>query len=146
MTRALIIGFGSPLRGDDAFGWHAANRLRNLARDNSVQVLATHQLTPELAEPISEASLVIFIDASNEGELETWRCEEITTDAPLTSSLAHHFTPRTLLGYARTIYGVSPRALLVAFASQSFDCCETLTPRAEAALAEVVKRVLQHIS
>jgi hydrogenase maturation protease len=64
MTRALIIGYGCPLRGDDAFGWHAAHRLLKLAGNDSVQVLATHQLTPELAEPISHADLVIFIDAS----------------------------------------------------------------------------------
>ena len=31
MGRVLIIGYGNPLRGDDGFGWHAAERLRETA-------------------------------------------------------------------------------------------------------------------
>jgi hydrogenase maturation protease len=146
MTRALIIGFGNALRGDDAFGWHAANRLVKLALDESVQVLTVHQLTPELAQPISEAELVIFIDASYEGEPGTWKCEEIAANATLANSLAHHFTPISLLAYAGNIFGASPRALIIALAAESFDFCETLTPRAEAALPEVVQHVLEQVS
>ena len=81
MTRALIIGFGSPLRGDDAFGWQAAERLANLANSDSIRVLAEHQLTPEMAELVCEAELVIFVDASHQGEPGTWKCEEMAADS-----------------------------------------------------------------
>ena len=102
-----------------------------------------HQLTPELAEPASKAELVIFIDASHKGEPGTWRCEEIGTEAGSANLLAHHFTPAILLAYASIIFNVSPRAQLIAFSAESFNCGEALTPCAEAALAEVLQHVLQ---
>lgn len=145
MKRALVIGYGNPLRGDDAFGWHVAQRLLQLAPHESIRVLTEHQLTPELAEPVRNAELVIFIDASHEGKPGTWRCEEIATEAGRANSLAHYFTPAILLAYAQTVYNVSPQALIVTLGAESFDYCETLTPRAEAALPEVLQYVLERI-
>jgi hydrogenase maturation protease len=143
MRSALVIGYGNPLRGDDAFGWLAAHRLVELADRESIQVLAVHQLTPALAEPASKAERVIFIDASHRGEPGTWKCEEINSEVGLANSLAHHFTPASLLGYASIIFNVSPRAQLIAFSAESFDCGEALNPRAEAALAEVSRYLLE---
>jgi hydrogenase maturation protease len=145
MRDALVIGYGNPLRGDDGFGWHAAHRLAKLANYDGVHVLAVHQLTPELAELVSNAELVIFIDASHEGEPGTWRCEEIATEARLTNTLAHHFTPTILLAYARTVFHVSPPALIITLGVDSFDFCESLTLGAEAALPEVLQSVLGRI-
>jgi hydrogenase maturation protease len=145
MKRALVIGYGNPLRGDDGFGWHAAHRLAQLAHHAPIHVLAVHQLTPELAELVGNAELVIFIDASHEAEPGTWKCEEIATEAGRTNTLAHHFTPTILLGYARTVFHVSPPALIITLGAESFDYCETLTPRAEAALPEVLQYVLERI-
>ena len=110
-------------------------------------MLAIHQLTPELAEPVSEAELVIFIDASLQGESGTWQCKEIGVDAlfPVANSLAHYSTPANLLILARTIYGASPRALLFSFAARSFAYGEPLTRRAKAALSEVLPRVLERV-
>ncbi len=146
MGRILIIGFGNTLRGDDGFGWHAAQRLVEMPKDDSIRVLALHQLTPELAEPISEAELVIFIDASHEGALGTWKCEEIAANANSANSLAHHFTPASLLACAHTVFGASPRALIITFVANSFDFCESLTPRAEAALLEILQHVLEEVN
>jgi hydrogenase maturation protease len=143
MKRALVIGYGNPLRGDDGFGWHAAHRLARLAHHDAIHVLAVHQLTPELAEPIRNAELVIFIDASHEGKPGTWRCEEIAPEAGLASSLAHYFTPAILLAYAQTVYNASPQALIITLGAESFDYRETLTTRAEAALPEVLQHVLK---
>ena len=66
MARALIIGYGNPLRGDDGLGWRAAEQLAEIIPQSEAEVIACHQLTPELAEPISRARLVIFIDMSLE--------------------------------------------------------------------------------
>src|SRR5688500_920322 len=59
----LVIGYGNPLRGDDGFGWQIAQQLAGLLIDESVTVLAVQQLTPELAEAVGRASLVMFVDA-----------------------------------------------------------------------------------
>jgi hydrogenase maturation protease len=145
MRSALVIGYGNPLRGDDGFGWHAADRLGHLPHHVSIQVLAVHQLTPELAEPVSNAELVIFIDASRERKPGAWRCEEIVNEAKLANTLAHHFSPAILLAYAHSVFDVSPHALIITLGVESFDYCETLTPRAEVALQEVVQCVLERI-
>ena len=63
--RTLIIGYGNPLRGDDGVGWEVASRLAATIPEEAAHIMTVHQLTPELAESVSEAELVIFIDASD---------------------------------------------------------------------------------
>ena len=63
MARVLILGCGNPLRGDDGVGWHAAERLLKRSAELDATIKSCHQLTPELAEPVSKAERVIFIDA-----------------------------------------------------------------------------------
>jgi hydrogenase maturation protease len=139
--RVLIVGYGNPLRADDGFGWQAARDLAELPQDAPIEILALHQLTPELAEPISRAGLVIFIDASHEGQPGSWKCEPLELNTPLLNSLAHHFTPRNLLAYAQAIFDVSPAALVVSVAGESFAYCDHLTPRVETAIEQVIEHV-----
>ena len=146
MGRVLIIGYGNPLRADDGVGWQAARRLTELLQDEPIEILALHQLTPELAEPISRADLIIFIDASLEGQPGSWKCERLELDTTLGNSLAHHFTPRSLLAYAQAIFKVSPTALVVSVAGESFAYCDQLTPRVETALPQVVEHVREQIA
>ena len=64
MPSIVVIGYGNPLRGDDAIGWKAAEALRDVYEDDTaVEVFASHQLNPEMAESVAEAGMVIFIDA-----------------------------------------------------------------------------------
>ena len=66
MTGTLIIGYGNLLRGDDAVGCHAAHELEQHYRDDpEVEVIATQQLTPEMAEDVSRCGFVLFLDASS---------------------------------------------------------------------------------
>src|SRR5580704_15594719 len=51
--RTLVIGYGNPLRSDDALGWHASRLLAQALAGQEVDVITCHQLTPELAEPLS---------------------------------------------------------------------------------------------
>jgi hydrogenase maturation protease len=146
MCRALIIGYGNPLRGDDGLGWHVADRLTELLNDESAKILTVHQLTPELAESIGEAKLVIFVDAAYDGEPGTWKCEPAASDTILSNALAHYFTPAGLLAYTEAIYQAKPEALVLSIAAAAFDCGEQLTPRAEAVLPEVVQHIHALIS
>jgi hydrogenase maturation protease len=59
----LVVGYGNSLRGDDGVGWHAAGRLAADPRLAGARVLARHQLTPELAVDVAQASLVVLVDA-----------------------------------------------------------------------------------
>jgi len=146
MRRVLIIGYGNPLRADDGFGWRAARRLAELLRDEPIEILALHQLTPELAEPISRADLIIFIDASHDGQPGSWNCEPLELSTTDGDSLAHHFTPGGLLAYVQAIFKVSPVAQVVSVAGESFAYREQLTARLETALPQVVEHVRKEIA
>ncbi|MCU0764787.1 MAG: hypothetical protein MUF32_01875, partial [Burkholderiaceae bacterium] len=59
-ARTLVIGYGSPIRGDDAVGPLAAEALSARPLPPGVTVLARHVLTAELAEDLAAAERVIF--------------------------------------------------------------------------------------
>ena len=82
----LIVAYGNPLRGDDGVGWQAAILLSRELKDQ-VQVLTRHQLTPELAETLSEASRVIFIDAAAQGPAGQIQCCSIQRAGELTAPI-----------------------------------------------------------
>lgn len=141
----LIIGYGNPLRGDDGIGWQVVDQLAKLAGD-STKVLTVHQLTPELAEPISEANLVIFIDACYEGQPGSWTCETVYPDPKPLDAYTHYLTPMNLLSYAQAMHGASPKALLISVAASSFDCGQELSPRVEAIVPEIVACVQEWLN
>jgi len=131
LLRILIVGYGNPLRGDDGFGWRAAERLRSAIVDPDVEVLALHQLTPELMEPLSRAERAIFIDAA-------WTAAAVCRTG---SAFTHHLTPSALIGGARSLYGRAAEATLLTTPGENFDFGEHLSPAVENALEEIVERV-----
>ena len=92
---------GNPLRGDDGVGWRVAEAVAAALPDAVADVLTVHQLTPELAEPISRAERVIFIDAAAEGKPGAVRCFAVEgaggAPAPQGGALT---TPHAALGPA----------------------------------------------
>ena len=143
MKHVLILGCGNPLRGDDGLGWVVTDCLASVLNDPSVEVIQTQQLTPELAEPVSRASLVIVVDASHTGRPGSWKREEIEISGTEPGKLGHHFSPAALLAYASAVFHSTPRMLLVSVAIKSVDCNEGLTPEIEASLPEVVRHVCE---
>jgi len=138
----LILGIGNPLRGDDAVGWLAAERLAGTLHDPRVEVMPCHQLTPELVEPIARADTVIFIDASRTGTPGTWRMEELPPPNPAAPGpLTHHFDPPTLLAWALALHRRAPRAYALSIPGQSFGGSERLTAPVERALGEALERL-----
>jgi hydrogenase maturation protease len=133
--KTLIIGYGNPLRGDDAVGPLVASRLGGIV---------VHQLNPELAEPLAAASLAIFIDARQDlspGSIEI---------CPIEGSrvLTHHCTPAYLVQLARDVYGRAPHALLVGIGAESFECGASLSQSAgrgaRRAAREIERRLRQY--
>lgn len=139
MRRALIIGYGNPLRGDDGLGRYAARRLRERISLPELQVIESHQLTPEMAEPISESEVTVFIDADQStapGEVRLCRLDPAPAETP---SLTHHVSPRSLLSLAEILYGNRPEAYLLSAGAAAFAFEEALSPIADAALEKVVE-------
>ncbi|MFA6563930.1 MAG: hydrogenase maturation protease [Verrucomicrobiia bacterium] len=140
MAKALIIGYGNPLRGDDGLGWHAARLLADVAVAHDAGVLTCHQLMPELAQQISEVQTVVFVDAASEGPPGRLDWRRVEPQAGPTT-FAHHLSPESLLGVAKKLYGRSPQAFVVSVVGETFACSEELSPTVQAALPALVKLV-----
>ena len=140
--RLLVIGYGNPLRSDDGLGWIIAKKLAKRI-GKSATVLTVHQLTPELAVAISEADLVIFIDACYDGAPGSWQCETIRGALAPSQTYAHHLTPATLLIYARAVLNAEPAALLVSVAGASFEYGQKVSPSVAAIVPEIVSTVYE---
>lgn len=136
----LIIGYGNPLRGDDAVGQMAAERLRRMIADPELEILAVHQLTPELMEPISRAARVIFIDAAvgaEPGAIAERRIEATSGSRAFT----HQAAPETLLAGAMALYGAAPEATMFTITGAGFELGARLSEAAEKALETVLSRI-----
>jgi hydrogenase maturation protease len=143
----LIIGYGNPLRGDDAFGFRAAEELQALFIDNrEVVVLPVHQLTPELAADIARAGEVIFIDASAEGECGKFSSRPVQPAEETSPAISHYSTPEGLLASALALYGRVPPAVLYSVRGESFEYGAGLTPAVDQALIRAVAEVKAEIA
>ena len=65
----LVIGYGNTLRSDDGVGPKVADAVAALALIG-VRALACPLLTPELADPVSQARVAVFVDAAVDAPLE----------------------------------------------------------------------------
>jgi len=146
--QALIIGYGNPLRGDDGLGWEVAGRLAASVADPAVKIMTVQQLMPELTDPIHEADLVIFVDASSEGIPGTWRSEPVEPESAKkhAASLGHHFDIAGLLAFTEGIFRSCPKALVVSVTAETFACHETLSREVEKTLPLVVRYIREQIA
>jgi hydrogenase maturation protease len=77
----LVIGYGNSLRSDDEAGCRVADLVASWELPY-VRSLTVHQLTPELAEPIAQSELTIFVDAcvsNNRSDFVSKRAESKPT-------------------------------------------------------------------
>ncbi|CRI65485.1 Hydrogenase maturation protease [Thiocapsa sp. KS1] len=146
-TKVLIIGYGSPIRGDDAIGPLVADRLEREGVPYGVAVISRHILTAELVADLVEHDRVIFLDAAVDGPPGEVRCRQLAPDASAMSTMAHFLDPRELLAWCETLYGQVPETFLVSACGTSFDYANySLTPDAEAAMEPMIERVRQLIA
>ncbi|MDR3765054.1 MAG: hydrogenase maturation protease [Acidobacteriota bacterium] len=138
MTRILVLGYGNTLRGDDALGPRAVERLRPLVFP--AETLACHQLIPELAAQLAEYDAAIFVDAAAAGEPGTVHVRRLLPETQ-TASLTHHVSPATLLAMAHELYGRAPQSLLVTAVGADF----TLQSSDEGPLSAAATRALDEI-
>jgi hydrogenase maturation protease len=148
LPRVVVIAYGNPLRTDDGLAWRAADELQKKFSSPEIEILQVHQLAPELAESISRAHAVIFVDAAVAETEKTWpgeiRIVEIGEDkinrAP-NSAFHHQFSPISLLAIARQLYRSCPRAFVVTLTGGDFNVGESLSPKIQRALPEFVQRI-----
>jgi hydrogenase maturation protease len=142
----LVIGYGNPLRADDGVGWHVAQQLAGAVPLVAATVITSHQLTPELAEPISRAGLVVFVDASAEGEPGQVASAAVSPPDGSSLTFSHDVEPQTLLGLAGALYGAWPPAIVVSVAGQDFGYGNELSPVVRAAIPRALAAVRSALS
>jgi hydrogenase maturation protease len=142
----LVVGYGNPLRGDDGIGWHAARLLADDPRLAGARVLACHQLAPELAEDVSQASLVVLVDAAAEGDPGSVAVRQIEPRPATPATWSHHLDPETLAGLAQTLYGAVPPIVLVSVAAATLAEDDGLSSALQQALPGVVETVAGVVS
>ena len=173
--RTLVIGYGNPLRSDDGFGWHAAGLIAQALSDQDVgaplvgsleragtrpapataevrsqdlhvEVVTCFQLTPELAEPLSQCTRAVFIDADAEGPPGEIHRRDLPPDSAAPLTFTHTCTPTGLLANAESLYGHRPRAVAITVSAQTFDFGDAMSPAVSAALPKVAEYVCAWLS
>jgi hydrogenase maturation protease len=137
----LVIGYGNTLRRDDGVGPKVADAIAALALPG-VDTLACAQLSPELADPISKARVVIFVDAAMDAPREVQLRKLEPADA--SQLMAHAADPRTILALARDVFGSVPEAWWLTIPAEVFGFGNDLSPAAQHGFDRAV-RVIQRL-
>jgi hydrogenase maturation protease len=124
----LIIGYGNSLRSDDGLGWHVSQELLRTIDSAAVEIISCGQLTPDLAEPISHAGQVLFIDVARSGPPGEVICKRVTP-ASATAAFSHQLSAEGLLGITRVLFGDCPEANLFSIAGHSFEPGDSVSPQ-----------------
>ena len=124
--KPLLIGIGNPLRSDDGLGWRVAEQLAQES-DTDYDIHTVHQLTPELAQWMANANLVVMIDASYEGspgELHIRPVSHMAQPGPVGT---HYSTPEELTMLTAGVYGRCPPVVVITMTGAHFGIGEQLS-------------------
>ncbi len=128
----LMIGYGNPLRADDGLGPILAEVL-----GEGWEIITSTQLLPELAEPISRAKRVVFLDASVGDIPGDVTCTVIQPQAA-EGAFTHNVTPASLLAASLALYETAPKAILIGVTGASFEYSTELSPAIAALLPDII--------
>lgn len=141
MKRTLIIGYGNPLRQDDAIGWRAAQLVERALTNGAAEVITCHQLAPELAAKLEGASVVLFLDAAADEPPGRIRFQAVQPRE--SGAWTHHLLPEQLLGLARQHLGAPPSAFLISGGTDHMEFGEGLSDIAEQCAARIAALALR---
>lgn len=137
VCRMLVIGYGNTLRSDDGAGTWVVEAVAKMNLPG-VRTLSCPVLGPELAEPVSEAERVVFVDAA----MDTRKVELRRVAAADSSQLmAHTAEPATVLALARDVFGYVPRAWLVTLPVENMGVGETLSSITQRAVRTAARKI-----
>ncbi len=137
-TGLLVIGYGNTLRRDDGVGPRVAEAVATLALPG-VSTLTFPLLTPELAEPVSRARVVIFVDAAVDAPREVQLRKLLPADSARV--MGHAANPATLLALARDVFGHAPEAWWLTVPVKDLGVGEALSAMAQRGLVTAVTAV-----
>ena len=137
-ARLLVIGYGNTLRSDDGVGPRVAREVEEMQLPG-VSAIVCDLLTPELADPISKADAVVFVDAAIDEPREVL----LRPLAPADSSqiMAHAADPRTMLALARDVFGHAPKAWWLTIPIENTAIGDQLSASAKGGMAVALEKI-----
>ena len=136
----IVVGIGNALRGDDAVGPRVAELLAAGGHLPEARIEARHQLTPELAEDIAAARLVVLVDAVSDGAPGRVHVNKLVGRGQSLGS--HAVDPAVLVDLASSLYGRTPPVVLISVSAEQFELGAGLSPALESVLPSVVDTVI----
>jgi hydrogenase maturation protease len=144
-NNSLLIGYGNECCGDDALG-PTVVRLIDAMGLPDVNVLAVHQLMPELADLLASAGQAIFVDATRVPQPSPIVIQRLQASSE-TAILTHSCHPSALLALAQLLYGHSPPGWLVTIEGRQFNPGDAVSAQARRhadSAAQMIARWLQN--
>jgi hydrogenase maturation protease len=134
----LLIGYGNTLRSDDGVGPKVIEAIAALKLPG-VQTLSCDLLTPELADPISRADTVVFVDAAVDAPAEVQLRPLVPADSA--QIMAHAADPRTMLALARDVFGHAPKAWWLTIPVENMGIGEQFSDLARQGVASAIEKI-----
>ena len=142
----LVVGYGNPLQSDDGIGRKAATALVALVKQN-VSVLSVDQLTPELADDVSRAERVLFLDATRKGKAGEIRRVRVKRDPKvLVASISHQGSPSALLELTAKYFHREPEAWLMTLSGSCFEPGEAFSPEVRRAWPKYLREIVNFVN
>ena len=129
-----MYGFGNPGRQDDGLGNECIESIKPYTSiHGNFELESNYQLNIEEAELISNKDLVIFIDASKEESVESFKLEKVTSSSNV-SFTTHAASPAYILQLCQTIFGKTPPSYLLHIKGYKWEFKVGLSKKAKANL------------
>ena len=141
MKCPLVIAYGNSLREDDGLALRAAQLLDQAMPPAAAKILATRQLTPELAAELVGVPLVIFLDAALDLEPGVVVAKRVSPQKQ--TAWSHELSPGQLTGLAEALNGAVPLAFHVLGGVSQAGFGESLTPVGELSARRVAEAALE---
>ena len=148
------MGYGNEMCGDDVVGLLAASRMSGDPRFGGATILAVRQLTPELADDMRGADVVVLVDAEADLVAGTIAVRHLAgRRAPATEgheasgalaaggSTSHHVDPSALAALARELWGAQPEVVVVSVGAVALELGDAPTAAVVAAVPRVMDEV-----
>lgn len=131
--RCLIHGIGNVGRQDDGLGWAFIDGLEREGLCPRAHKRRHYQMFLEDADLLSRMDRVLFVDASKEAGLESFRLDPVQARYDL-SFTSHALSIPGVMAICRQCFDRVPEVHLLSIRGYSWDLAEGLTPEAQANL------------
>jgi hydrogenase maturation protease len=148
VSGVVVIGVGNPDRGDDALGLEVARQLR-AGSPGDVLVLEEDGDAAGLLAALEGRRLAVIVDAASSGAapgaVRRFEAHSGPLPACLRHASSHSLGPAEAVELARALGGLPPAVIVYGVEGHCFGPGRRMSPAVEAAIPEVVSRILEDL-